>query len=491
MTAPSADRPGTVLLDVADVLRQPLAGEYLDRVVVVPACTGELRVELDYDKVTDRFQLYAALIDPNGVFRGHVQCPGGPGPRELRFTVGERSASPGAIAGPIPAGSWTLRIDLDRFREDGAYALRLIAVPGEPGVPAAPPDAEGRTEASVAPASGAEPASAPSWLRGELHCHSVHSDGRDGVDAIVAEARHRGFDFLALSDHFTWSHWGPLAEAATAAGGPIVLPSIEVTTHRGHGNAHGLREWVDVYVDGPERGAGELVREVHAQGGLFGVNHPFSGQQAWRRADVPWAEVDLLEVVNQGQDANNDAAIGLWDRLLAEGHDIAPVAGTDCHELGDPAQRLGQVVTAVRVAERSAEGLLDGLRRAATVVTRGAELELRLRSEGREAGLGEHLELGAGPVELEIDFRIDVPCALFVLRDGLMWFQGDVEPAESRLVVVDEEPVAAAYRVELHRRSDDPRHWASAWRSHESFEALTSFVRTVHRTTSHTHEGES
>lgn len=492
MTATSADRSGALLLDVADVLRGPVPGEYLDRVVAVPAGTGELRVELDYDKVTDRFQLYAALIDPDGVFRGHVQCPGGPGPRELRFVVGERTASPGAIAGPIPAGEWTLRIDLDRFREDGPYALRLIAVPGAPEA-SAPPEGSAPTAPSATSSrpDGTRAAAGRSWLRGELHCHSVHSDGRDEVAAIVAEAGTGGLDFLALSDHFTWSHWGPLAEAAAAAGGPIVLPSIEVTTHRGHGNAHGLREWVDVYVDGPERGAGELVREVHAQGGLFGVNHPFSGQQAWRRADVPWAEVDLLEVVNQGQDANNDAAIGLWDRLLAEGHDLAPVAGTDCHELGDPAQRLGQVVTAVRVAERSAEGLLDGLRRAATVVTRGAELDLRLRSDGREAGLGEHLELGAGPVELEIDFRIDVPCALFVIRDGLMWFQGDVEPGDSRLALVDDDPVAAAYRVELHRRSDDPRHWASAWRSHESFEALTSFVRTVHRTTTHTHEGES
>ncbi|MFK4728748.1 CehA/McbA family metallohydrolase [Agromyces mediolanus] len=498
MTSVPADRRGVALLDVDDVLRPPLEGEYLDRVVEVPAGTGQLRVELDYVKVTDRFQLYAALIDPDGVFRGHVQCPGGPGPRELRFTVGIGSASPGAIAGPIAAGTWTLRIDLDRFRQEGAYALRLFAVPEEADDTdgTARPRSTPRTDATAGVAeASAQPTPAPSgepgWLRGELHCHSQHSDGRDPVAAIVADARSRGFDFLALSDHFTWSHWAPLAEAAEAAGGPIVLPSIEVTTHRGHGNAHGLRDWVDVYVDGPDRTAGELVREVHAQGGLFGVNHPFSGQQAWRRSDVPWAEVDLLEVVNQGQDANNDAAIGLWDRLLAEGHDIAPVAGTDCHELGDPAQRLGQVVTAVRVAERSAAGLLDGLRRAATVVTRGAELELRLRSAGREAGLGEHLELDGTPVELQLDFRIDVPCALFVIRDGLMWFQGDVEPGETRLVLVDDDPVPAAYRAELHRRSDDPRHWASAWRSHESFEALTSFVRTVHRTTTPMHEGES
>lgn len=312
------------------------------------------------------------------------------------------------------------------------------------------------------------------WLRGELHAHSVHSDGRDSIANLVAEARRLGLDFLALSDHFTWSHWAELSEDDPI----LTIPSIEVTTHLGHGNAHGLTEWVDVYVDGSDRRCSDVIEEVHRQGGLFGVNHPFSGQQAWRRSDVDWAQVDLLEVVNQGQDANNDAAIGLWDRLLAQGYDIAPVAGTDCHDLNDPAQRLGHVMTAVRVRERTRCGVLDGLRRCASVVTRGPHLDLRLTSDGVTAGLGERLVCG-GNVTVEVDTDAPVPCTLYVFRDGLMWFQDDVAPGARTVTIPDRSPVAGCYRAELHRRSDDPRHWASAWRSHESFLALTSFVRVV------------
>lgn len=456
-------------------LTPPGPGAYLDHAVEVPGTAGLLRVELDFDKVTDRFQLYAALLDPSGLLRGHVQCPGGPGPRALWFEVGTAAASPGCVAGPIPAGVWTVRLDLDRFRQPGGYSLRLLAGAGAGAARADAPDAP----LNLVPSGTSTPAEDMSddgeaWLRGELHAHSVHSDGRATVADLTSEARRQGLDFLAVTDHFTWSHWAHLPDT-----GPLItICSIEVTTHGGHANAHGLTQWVDVYVDRPGRTAGELAGEVHRQGGLVGVNHPYSGQQAWRRSDLDWAEVDVLEVVNQGQDANNDAAIGLWDRLLAQGYDVAPVAGTDCHDLDDPGQALGQVVTAVRVSERSHGGVLDGLRRAATVVTRGPHLELRLRSGGEVARLGQHL-IPSGAVTVEVDVDTAEAATLYVFRDGLMWHQGDVEAGSGTLVVVDDDPVTGCYRAELHRRSDEERHWASAWRSHESFLALTSFVRVV------------
>lgn len=465
---------GRVLLSVSEEISPSADRHYIDRRVAVDGAVANLRVELDFDKVTDRFQLYAALIDPHGILRGHVQCPGGPGPRTLSFEIGEDVASPGCIAGTIPAGMWTLRIDLDRFRDPGFYSLRLLADAAQP------------SRAYEAQRSASPSARAGGWIRGELHVHTVHSDGRNTIAEMLAEARARNLEFIALSDHFTWSHWPHLPQPDPSL---ITLRSIEVTTHRGHGNAHGLSDWIDVYVDRPERDAADLVRDVHAQGGLFGVNHPFSGQQAWRRSDLDWAEVDLLEVVNQGQDANNDAAIGLWDRLLCQGYDIAPVAGTDCHDVDDPAQRLGQVVTAVKVAERTAAGLIEGLRHGATIVTRGATLDLRLHSGGRQAELGESLLLD-GAVEIEIDVEVDGPCSVYVMRDGLMWMQDDIDAGARTLTVLDEDPVAGAYRVELHRRSTDRRHWASAWRSHESFEALTSFIRTTSSSSTQISEGE-
>src|SRR5665647_3080532 len=473
LIAPAPMQRTTVLAESA-VLEYAGPRDYIDYPIEIPEGTTGVEVQLDFVKVTDRFQLYAALLEPSGLLRGHVQCPGGPGPRAQRFVITPAVASAGCVSGPIAPGRWTVRIDLDRFRESGHYELRVILDSAEGASrPAAPaPSFEQRVDM---PAAG----NTAVWLKGELHSHSVHSDGQNSVAEILAEVRALELDFFALSDHFTWSHWAELsADSARHEQTPlVVLPSIEVTTHQGHANVHGLEQWPNVYVDGGGWTCGDLARDVHDQGGLFGVNHPFSGQQAWRRSDIGWGDVDLLDGVNPGPDANNDAAIGRWDRLLAQGYDITPLAGTDCHNIADPEQRLGQVFTYVRCTERSRTAVLAGLRDGATVVSRGAALDFQIRNGTTTVGIGDTISAGGVSLALEIDLTIDEPCALYVIRDGLMWHQSDVDSGTHALVLDDPSPVSGAYRVELHRRSNDPRHWASAWRSHESFEALTGHIR--------------
>jgi DNA polymerase (family 10) len=41
----------------------------------------------------------------------------------------------------------------------------------------------------------------PSDLRGELHCHTVASDGRQTIEQMAAAARDRGYGYIAITDH--------------------------------------------------------------------------------------------------------------------------------------------------------------------------------------------------------------------------------------------------------------------------------------------------
>ncbi|MFD7293783.1 CehA/McbA family metallohydrolase [Streptomyces sp. NPDC059897] len=454
-------------IDPASVTEQ-----YLDRVLALPEGLGTLRVELDFDKVTDCFQLYAAALDPAGFLRGHVQCPGDPGPRRLSFEVGEGHADLGCHAGPLPAGEWTIRIDLDRFTQGGSYELRVYVDDADAAV--TPPVTRTRSE-RAAPA----PQAPPTWLRGELHSHSLHSDGSAGLPALLDAARAAGLDFLAVSDHFTSSHWAELArlEAEGAADGLVLLRSIELTSHFGHANLHGLSRWPGTYVDADGWDFADAAREVHAQDGLVGVNHPFSGRQAWRRDDHTWDDIDLLEIDNFGQGANNDAAVGLWDRLLASGHRITGVAGTDCHHPRKPEHRLGQVTTVVR-AEHSREGILGALRTGEAYVSRGAGLRLSARTDAGECAMGGTVPLG-GPVHLDVRIDTPRPSVLFVLRDGLLWHMEPVDAEGATHVrVTDPRPIPGTYyRAELHAASDDPYFWASCNRSHASSLAVSNPVR--------------
>ena len=71
----------------------------------------------------------------------------------------------------------------------------------------------------------------PGWYRGDLHAHTLHSDGEWGTSSLVADARSRGLDFVTLSDHNTISG---LAELDAAAGDDLLtIPGMELTTFWG------------------------------------------------------------------------------------------------------------------------------------------------------------------------------------------------------------------------------------------------------------------
>src|SRR5687767_10406943 len=77
-------------------------------------------------------------------------------------------------------------------------------------------------------AAGAEPAAAQGtagpqrqWFKGNLHTHSLWSDGDHFPEMIADWYRSRGYQFLALSDHNVLSEgevWKPLAEVRKRAG---------------------------------------------------------------------------------------------------------------------------------------------------------------------------------------------------------------------------------------------------------------------------------
>ena len=70
------------------------------------------------------------------------------------------------------------------------------------------------------------------WLAGDLHAHTVHSDGAFTVAELARFAAAQGLDFLAVTDHNTTSHHAELKDAA-ARYGITLIPGQEVTTEDG------------------------------------------------------------------------------------------------------------------------------------------------------------------------------------------------------------------------------------------------------------------
>src|SRR5439155_11440491 len=71
--------------------------------------------------------------------------------------------------------------------------------------------------------SAATTAAQSTWWKGNLHTHSLWSDGDDYPEMIVDWYKQHGYHFLALSDHNILAQGNKWIDAATNKGGAMAL----------------------------------------------------------------------------------------------------------------------------------------------------------------------------------------------------------------------------------------------------------------------------
>ncbi|MDQ4040103.1 MAG: CehA/McbA family metallohydrolase [Actinomycetota bacterium] len=309
---------------------------------VPPGCAG-LTVELDYDRSAGVLDL--GCFGPNG-FRGWS------GGARSRYVITPSEATPGYLAGELEPGEWSVALGLHRVAPTGlAWQVCATLGPGEPGAEsAADSPTSVRAREYSAPSERPPRRLLPAepgwrWLAGDLHTHTVHSDGSLTIDELAALAARQGLDFLAVTDHNTISHH-PLLAAAGARAGLTLVPGQEVTTHRGHANAFGDIGWVDF-----REPADAWVRAAAERGGLLSVNHPLASDCAWRQplsVRPPLAEMWHWTWL----DRTWGGPMAWW---LAWDPETIPVGGSDFHR-PDQGRLPGQPTTWV-LSEEGANSL--------------------------------------------------------------------------------------------------------------------------------------
>lgn len=369
------------------------------------------------------------LYDPDGRFRGRWDSPQYFG-KWIEVGPERERTSRGFLAGPIVAGEWTIEIEVHAVvtevctyeleietprAEAGAVSTRTVGQEG--GRPEGAPVGEAGRLANARRTAG--------WWKGELHLHTNHSDGKAPLSEMIAAAKTRGLHFVVLSDHNTVSSH---AEIETV-NFPIV-PAMELTTYYGHAVALGVRTFID-WREPADSTLERPIREVHAQGGLFSIAHPFTiGDPIctgceWKYRNVDLRQVDLLEVWSGSWRkgwAQNNLAFDWWNRLLNEGYRIIGVAARDVH---DPKQfQIPDTAdTWVWAESLEPEAILRGLKSGRVFATSGPAINFSLEVEGREYYVGSEAPVPDGaPLHwtCRID-RLDGEAELLVVRNGLSW----------------------------------------------------------------------
>jgi hypothetical protein len=337
--------------------------------VEVPAGSHALRVELHYDEP-------GAILD--------LGCTGAAGFRgwsggvRRSFVITADAATPGYLPGELEPGTWQVMIGLYKLPPGGApyqVVARASAVPGElrpePGPEPVPPLAERPPRRELPAGPGRR------WLAGDLHAHTVHSDGKMTVPELARFAVGQGLDFIAITDHNTISHHAELP-AAAAAHGVMLLPGQEVTTQDGHAGALGDIGWID-FREHPDR----WLEATERGGGLLSVNHPYGGHLSW---NIPMRRrPPLIEVWHWSWlDKRWTTPLSWW---MAWDPDAIPVGGSDWHQPGSDSP-LGMPTTWVECDQADLprragpQQVLDGIAAGRTAISADRDGPVLLRVDG-------------------------------------------------------------------------------------------------------------
>lgn len=227
------------------------------------------------------------------------------------------------------------------------------------------------------------------WYKGNLHTHTLNSDGDSTPNDVATWYREHRYHFLVLSDHNFLTEIDGLNAIHAAAEQFLLIPGEEVTDSFDrkpvHVNAYNPTGLVE-----PAHGSNLVetiqrnVDAILAAKGLPSVNHPNFG---WAMTSQDLLQVDnlsLFEVYNGHPGVNNIGGGGsesldeMWDALLTAGRKIHGIAVDDAHNFkrfGRDLSNPGRGWVMVRAAQLSREAIVDALAAGNFYASTGVELK--------------------------------------------------------------------------------------------------------------------
>jgi len=437
---------------------------YMDIYFFVPKQAQKVGVVFSHERKISFPWIYPSLFDPNN-YRGSQLKYIREGIAEYDLWVSRTESSKGCIPGEIPDGKWRVQLDITQLKGPEKGLIEIYYETGEQTGLIPTPYFDDRIINKT-----------PGWYCGELHSHTKESDGELEVNAAIENAMSSGLDFFAITDHFTVSQWWRIDEPKLPD--IVLLNSSEITSQKGHANIHGIKKWVDVFIDRDDWNANQAAEETHEQGGLFCINHVMSSLLGWRHFDFNWENADLFEIYHSLEGANNIPQIGIWDALLREGFRLIGVAGTDCHYPENEIEKLGKVVTWVHAKELSQKGIIEGLKNGNVFISFGPKIDFSIRNaSGSTAIMGESIRCDGSPLKLSISVTSDKPFRVTIIKNGFFLHSISIESSQESPQVtefVDNNPFSGYYRFELHDIKNNPTYRGIEWRDFTTIQALSN-----------------
>jgi len=235
-----------------------------------------------------------------------------------------------------------------------------------------------------------EPGPQGSWFKGNLHTHTLNSDGDSTPDDVVRWYREHNYHFVTLTDHNYLTSVDGLNALHGADEKFLVMIGEELTDRFGNKPIHinGLNPVSLIQTTGGSSVVDmvqKMIDAIRAAGGVPSVNHPNYG---WAISADELAQLQrtrLFEVFNGHPLVNNMGGGGVpgleevWDRMLSSGKMLYGIAVDDAHYFKRPedktAPRPGQGWVYVRSPRLESRELVGALERGNFYSSTGVELQ--------------------------------------------------------------------------------------------------------------------
>lgn len=182
-------------------------------------------------------------------------------------------------------------------------------------------------------------AAAGHFFKGNLHTHCTQSDGDHSMEEVVRQYREKGYDFLALSNHFLECYGFPVTDTQELRSQDFTtLIAAELHIGKLHNGEtwHVLAVGLPLDFSAPEahEGIEDLAKRAFDAGAYIGLVHPSWYGLAPEDARVlPFAHA--VEIYNHGSEVEESRGDGwaLCDMLLNEGTRLHGLATDDAHHM--------------------------------------------------------------------------------------------------------------------------------------------------------------
>ncbi len=232
------------------------------------------------------------------------------------------------------------------------------------------------------------------WYKGNLHTHTLNSDGDSSPLEVATWYRENGYRFLVLSDHNYLTEVDRFNPIIAAREKFLLMQGEEVTTsfqqRPVHINAIDLKELI---LPQPGTTLVETIRKnidlIRQKGAIPSLNHPNFHWSMTSKDLIPIEHLTHFEIYNGHPEVNNhgggdsESLDEMWDALLTAGRRLYGIAVDDAHyfkKFGPTFSNPGRGWVMVRAEALEASQIAAALRSGDFYSSTGVTLETVERS---------------------------------------------------------------------------------------------------------------